>query len=236
MDIDVQLPMVLVLVILGAVLIVGGIVAYRRSARTGVRALSAAAMAGGVAMWAVVLITIPTSSTSDGPQEPTVVVGLVSPTLTEKSFMTLLTVEDIHKLLATEISLDVEIRDFKAMAEGVDTAQAANMDSWYGLTVEAADGTGGMTFTVIDFDSPLSAQDHFEKMRSESEGSLQEMAQPIGDASLQAEVNAEGIGSMVVVAKGDKVISLHTAQSDGQRPLVSHDGLVELAELVANRL
>ena len=60
------------LAILGAASIVGGIVAYRRSARTGVRAFAASAVAAGVVMWAVVLLTVPVSSTGDGPPDPTV--------------------------------------------------------------------------------------------------------------------------------------------------------------------
>ena len=60
------------LAILGAASMVGGIVAYRGSARTGVRAFAASAVAAGVVMWAVVLITVPVSSTGDGSPEPTV--------------------------------------------------------------------------------------------------------------------------------------------------------------------
>ncbi len=61
----------MVLSILGAALIAGGIVAYRRSWRTGVRSFCAAAIAAGVVMWAIVLVTIPVSSTQDGSPEPT---------------------------------------------------------------------------------------------------------------------------------------------------------------------
>ena len=60
------------LAILGAASIVGGIVAYRGSARTGVRAFAASAVAAGVVMWAVVLITVPISSTGDGSPDPIV--------------------------------------------------------------------------------------------------------------------------------------------------------------------
>ena len=49
----------LILGILGAALIAGGIVAYRRSQRTSVKSLSAAAIAAGVIMWAVIVITTP---------------------------------------------------------------------------------------------------------------------------------------------------------------------------------
>ena len=60
------------LAILGAASIAGGIVAYRGSRRTGVRAFAASAVAAGVVMWAVVLLTVPVSSTGDGPPGPTV--------------------------------------------------------------------------------------------------------------------------------------------------------------------
>ena len=53
----------LTLAILGAALNLGGIVAYRGSARTGVRVLGASAIAAGVVMLAVVLFTIQVSST-----------------------------------------------------------------------------------------------------------------------------------------------------------------------------
>jgi len=53
----------LILGILGAALVAGGIVAYRRSERTSVKSLSAAAIAAGVVMWVVIVIT--TSVTSE---------------------------------------------------------------------------------------------------------------------------------------------------------------------------
>ncbi len=60
------------LVILGAASIAAGIVAYRRSTRTGVRAFGASAVAAGVVMLAIVLITVPVSSSGDGSPDPTV--------------------------------------------------------------------------------------------------------------------------------------------------------------------
>ena len=68
----------LTLAILGAMLIAGGIVGYRGSARTGVRAFGAAAVAGGVVMWAVVLFTVPVSST--GESADPIVVGVEAST------------------------------------------------------------------------------------------------------------------------------------------------------------
>jgi len=51
-----------ILGILGAALIVGGIVGYRKSERAGVKTVSAASIAAGVVMWALILVTMPASS------------------------------------------------------------------------------------------------------------------------------------------------------------------------------
>jgi hypothetical protein len=58
--------------IFGAALIAGGIIAYRGSQRTEVRAFGAAAIASGLVMWVIVLVTIPVSYTKHGSPEPTV--------------------------------------------------------------------------------------------------------------------------------------------------------------------
>ena len=60
------------LAVVGAALTVGGFVAYRGSARTGVRAIAAAGLASGVVMLLIVGMTLPFSSTSDGPSAPTI--------------------------------------------------------------------------------------------------------------------------------------------------------------------
>ena len=69
---------ILALAILGAVLIAGGVVSYRGSARVGVRAFGAAAVAVGVVMWAVVLVATPASHSGEGPSAPTVEVERVA--------------------------------------------------------------------------------------------------------------------------------------------------------------
>ena len=60
----------LILVIIGAASIVGGIVAYRGSKSTGGRAAGAALAAAGIAMWAIVLVTVPVSSSSGDTPSP----------------------------------------------------------------------------------------------------------------------------------------------------------------------
>lgn len=100
------------------------------------------------------------------------------PTITEDSFVALPTEKDVRGVLTTEVALTTRFYDYKAMAEEVDPAQVENMDSWDGLVIEAADGTRGVTFSAIDFDSTSSAQDHFEKMRSEAPPGMHEMVPP----------------------------------------------------------
>ena len=64
---------IMALAILGGGLIAGGVVAYRGSARVGVRTFGAAAVAVGVVMWAVVLMVTPMSQSGEGPSARTVV-------------------------------------------------------------------------------------------------------------------------------------------------------------------
>ena len=80
--------------------------------------------------------------------------------LTEDKFTDLMTIEDVETRLTAKVSLKAEFRDYKDMAGGVDPAQVEKMDSWYGMTIETAYGGPGITFSVIDFDSASSAQNH----------------------------------------------------------------------------
>ncbi|MEE9248959.1 MAG: hypothetical protein V3U79_09715 [Dehalococcoidia bacterium] len=228
----------MILGILGAASIAGGIVAYRGSRRTGVRAFSAAGIAAGVVMWAIVAVTLPLSSTGGESPSPNVVVVSTNealPTVTEENFKTLLTEEDVRSALTTEVALMTRFYDYKKMAESVDPAQVVNMDSWFGLTVDTASGADGITFTLIDFDSPTSADAHFEQMRSAKKASP-EVEASFGGSSYRVEINGLGIGSMLVVIMGDKLLSFHTVKSEGQPPLVTLEGLDELAALVVSRL
>lgn len=62
----------IVLIIVGAALVGGGVVAYRRSRRTGVRSLAASGIAAGVMMLAIVALTVPVSGemSTSAPRAP----------------------------------------------------------------------------------------------------------------------------------------------------------------------
>jgi uncharacterized membrane protein YeaQ/YmgE (transglycosylase-associated protein family) len=63
----------MILGIVGAGMIVGGFVAYRGSNKTGLKAFSAAAVASGIVMWAIVAATLPVSfETGGGARDPEV--------------------------------------------------------------------------------------------------------------------------------------------------------------------
>jgi hypothetical protein len=150
----------------------------------------------------------------------------------EVAFSDLLKILDVEPLLAAPVRLSSEMINYKDGAEEVNPAQVVNMDSWFGLVVTAPGSGAGMTFGVIDFVSVSTAQEHYELVM---EG-MENMATPIGDASAELEVNGQGIGSMLVFIYGDRVVSLHTAQSAEYEPLVSLEGLKDLADLVVSRL
>ena len=229
----------IILAISGAALMVGGIVAFRGSRRTGVRTFGAAGAAAGIVMWAIVLLTFPVSSSDNKSPAPVVVTAGTLRILTGESFLALLTEEDVRAGLTAEVPLKTRFSDYKDRAGG-DPPQVENIESWYVLDFDEADGSRGISFLAIDFDSTASARDHFEKMMSEMKSEafpgMREMVPPIGDASLEVEVDAQGIGSILVFVNGDKLVSLQTWQPDDQEPLLSLGGLEVLAELVASRL
>ena len=60
----------LMLAILGAASIAGGIIAYRGSMSIGGRTFGAASVAAGVVMWAIILVTVPVSTSSSNAPSP----------------------------------------------------------------------------------------------------------------------------------------------------------------------
>ena len=64
------------------------------------------------------------------------------------------------------------------------------------------------------------------------ESQMQEMSLSIGDGSARAEINDQGIGSMLAFYKEDRFVSSHTAQAADQRPLLPLDDLEKPARKV----
>ncbi|MFQ5969190.1 MAG: hypothetical protein ACE5J2_01660 [Nitrososphaerales archaeon] len=153
--------------------------------------------------------------------------------IAEEHFKTLLTKEDVEKVLTSHVELDTKFHDMKKIAESVDPEQVANMDSFYNLSFNSKNRTGSLSFSMIDFDSQTSAQKHFGTIKSVMPGS-QIMDPPIGDASFEVEVNTQEVGSFVIFIKADKVIELHTASL--AEPIVDLKGLEGLAKIVEERL
>ena len=235
-DLDMGLVFIVLLLILGAALIGGGIVAYRGSTSVMARAFSAASVVGGLAMWFVIASVTITSSSGTAP-EPFVVTSVKLgevPTVSKQTFLHLLTAGDVEELLP-EVLLTTSYRNLKEMAENTDPAQVVNIDSWFGLTIENPGGAEGMTFSLIDFDSSTSAGAQFEKMRF-AKKARPDVEASFGGSAYRAEINFGSIGSMLVVVKGDKLLSFNTLISEGQPALLPLEGLDELAELVMSRL
>ncbi|HAL47097.1 MAG TPA: hypothetical protein DCP37_05035 [Dehalococcoidia bacterium] len=155
--------------------------------------------------------------------------------MTEDEFVTLLTAEDIMTILSAKISLTTQTVDMREMAEGVDASQVETIESWYWLALGEAGIDRGLSFSVMDFDSEDAALAHYGEVTSDDSGMFQ-MTLSIGYASAHVDVNAGGIGGMVVFVSGDKLVTLHTAQDDSLLPLVSISAIETLAKVVAARL
>ena len=176
-----------------------------------------------------------TASTDSEPPTPTAASGPVTDTLTEEGFKALITTEDVEAVLSSKVRLLTELFDYRQRAESVDPAQVVNIDSFYGLSYLVEGGTAGMTFSVMDFDSEASAQAQFRKVMSESPG-MERAETAIGDLSAEVHVNAQGIGSVFVFVRRDKLVSLHTSQPEGEPPLISFEGLQQLAQMAERNL
>jgi hypothetical protein len=231
----------IVLGILGAGLIFGGIVAYLRHTNPTVRALSAAGIASGLAMWAVIGFTVPASTSSDNGESPSPVVatgviasGTYEP-FTQERVAALLTAEDVDNAANSAGSLAVEYRDGKALAGGVDPSQVTEIETWYTAGFQSENPIQGMTFSVMDFVSADAAQAHFDKVLGETPG-LVFMDPPIGDISVFVVFNGQGLGSIVMYRFGDLYVSLHTAQPSDIEPMMPVSTLQELAQLALSRM
>ncbi len=225
----------IILGVLGAALIAGGVIGYRGSGRTGVRALSGSAVAAGLAMWAVVAVTVPVSQSGSGAPEPVVTEVVANFEITEASFKTLLTEEDVKAVLGTGDEYSSNYYNYKEMASDSDPSQVERMNGFYGLSLQVLGEGKGITFSAVEFVSGVDAKEHFAKVVSGTP-ELETVTPLIGDASVGAELNAHGLGAMLVVNLGDTVLSLHTTAPDGEEAMASLDGLRTLAAVVVARL
>jgi hypothetical protein len=153
---------------------------------------------------------------------------------TEEGFKSLLVEKDIERVLDSQVNITTTFIDYKKMMESTNSNDVIHINSFYGLSFQTQDGMKSITFAVMDFDSISSARQQFQKMMNESE--LVKMKTSIGDSSLEKEYNSNGIGSVVAFIKGYKVIQLHTAMPDNEKPLTNLKGLEELAKIVDERL
>ena len=233
------------LAIVGAALIVGGFVLFRGARTVGPRAAGGSALAAGLAMWAVLLMTVPFGVTGESPDPIVRTTGSASDTVPDDPTAepTGALADDVTVLLlAGEVAtvagvdgLSTERVDQKAAAAAVDPAQVEHIDSFDSLSFGSLTGSRFVVLTAVHFDSEMAATERIGLLLADS-SRYRPLDVPIGDASGGAEPNANGIGSLIAFKMGEWTIALHTAQPDGTQPLVTMDGLHSLAEIVAGRL
>ena len=158
--------------------------------------------------------------------------------VTEENFRTLITLEDdFEELLLRTQQINVDVRDTKALVSSADPNAVTDVEAWYTMSFESLDRNKQMLMSVIDFESGTGAIRHLETMRSNlPDFPIVAIDPPVGDESFEIQVNEVGVGVLLVFKKGDKAVTLHTAQPDGDEPLVSVEGLEELARSVERKL
>ena len=208
--------------------------------KTNVRFTLAAGIVSVLSIWTVAAL-MDFGGTSSGNLDPlspivteTSVSGDYEP-LSEEVISMMLSMDDVLRITGDNFLLTVEFRDGKAMAAGVDPSQVIAIESWITATFRSMDPIRGMIFSVMDFDSPLTAQDHFNNVILETPG-LIVMADPVGDISANVVFNGAGLGSIVMYRHGDLFLSLHTVQPSDVEPMLPLGGLVELARLIEDRI
>lgn len=166
--------------------------------------------------------------------------------VTEASFSSLLSIDDLNAVASREVSASPTLRDYKQLAENVVPNQVVNINSWYGHDYASSNGKGEMTFSLIDFKSNEAARLRYAETRSSNQKdpfmtgnvpvTFQKMNPPIGDASMGLSSNVNGLGPMVIFLKGSRLVQLHTAQSQAAEPLFSIEGLQSLARIIEAKL
>ena len=156
--------------------------------------------------------------------------------MTEDTFKALLTAEDVSRLSGDVLLLADRVDDLKAMVASDDPSRTTDMDAAYIVSFAGEQSGRRLTFDVIDYDSPSSALAHFDETVTRL--GMQRMDPSIADASARVEFGPEvqAIGSKLMFLAGDRVVELESRWFDDQQPMLSLEGIEELARLVASRL
>ena len=158
--------------------------------------------------------------------------------LPKDHFKSLLTLEDIQNVSKKNDVTKIQYIDLKKISADTDLNQIESINSWYGTSFEIQNGKERISFSVINFESEISAKKHFEKttLNPPYAGQNSEVNSTIGDTSLQTNLNAQGIRDVILFVKGNKVVSLSSNQSHENNFAVDIDDLVKLAVIVEHRL
>lgn len=131
--------------------------------------------------------------------------------------------------------INVGLQDLLAVAEAIDPSQVTGVKTWYAAVFQATGAEdASVVLAVMHFQNSTGARRQFDVMLADSGKEM--AADPIGERSATDRLDADGVGSILLVLKGDKVLALHTAFDPGAKPLVSHEGLLRLGRAAASRL
>ena len=167
-------------------------------------------------------------------EEPEILVGAV---LTAEEFRSLLTVQEVQRVLTESQGLkETQFLDIKKLMDSRDVEQTFPMDSGFSVFFVNHDGSKSVRLGVFDLESTVAASNQYEEIKEQTAPELEVMTEPIGHASAQMVANAAGIGSNIVFLRSDILVTLHTGMPEGAEPLTDIAGLRDLAKIIDQRI
>lgn len=180
----------------------------------------------------IILIGVGFVISRDSSVEPSSVADTI---IDETIFRNLLTQDDVEKALIDEtVTLSLEFTDLYAIGNSSLPDAVADLDSWYGMRFIDSEGENDISLNVIDTVSQDAAEKRMDKLQGAfGVGPVENI---IGERTSGEEINSDSIGSVIFFSQDDKVVVLQTSMLNEQEPVTDFDGLVELAEIISQRL
>ena len=159
--------------------------------------------------------------------------------LTVTNIQRVLTDEDVERFTN---GVDVQHQELDLLSSAIYAGDVdlSNVDDWLGLEfAQGFDDNGGATgagviVSVIDLTDVNAANTHFDELRDELQ--LVESEQGIGDRFAGLAPQVTGFHTVVLFRVRDKDVLMTSSTTDAQPdPLVTSEGLVDLARIAAQR-
>ena len=145
----------------------------------------------------------------------------------------LLSKADIERVGADAGGLDRRVEDIYAVAIEASPTQVEHIETWHSVTFTREAEGPTLILSVVEYDTPGPAERRLDV--SEAGPAFERMDQPIGDRSILGLPDVD-TGTAVTFLQGVRLVTLQAPAGNDGRQLLDPAQLLELAQLVADRL